>query len=365
MPVPRAVRARGCSRRSRTTGLLPAHLPFRGRRGPFPRRDWDGERIAFVALTLSAIAFGLQSAIDWTWFVPGPTAMALLSAGYVAGRGTGGGAACAGVRALRPSAAPLPFLEARARGRRSGRGVAAVLVAWAIWQPEASRTRSVQTAIELADQGRYEEAIEQERMTQPTPTRCPPLRSSPARRSRPRRGATAGGRAHPGASGAQVPRRARHLAGAGALPAAHAGPAAAGARDLAWRALPGPVLAAGPARSCCIPRRSARSGAARAPASRARRRRPPRAPPGARARPGAPCAAPSRGRPGPGSDRLRCGAGHARRQAGAPARGPAQLVPRSSNAAASVAGGPPATLYIAPSRPRSSARAVASAASPT
>ena len=143
---------------SRTTGLLPRHLPFRGRRGPFPRRDWDGERIAFVALTLSAIAFGLQSAIDWTWFVPGPTAMALLSAGYVAGRGP---VAVLHAHESEPSArAPHPFPSSRpARvAAAAAVGLAAVLAAWAIWQPEAS-DRAVKTAIELSDEGRYEEAI--------------------------------------------------------------------------------------------------------------------------------------------------------------------------------------------------------------
>ncbi|MGH2804117.1 MAG: O-antigen ligase family protein, partial [Thermoleophilaceae bacterium] len=54
---------------------------------PFPRRDWDPDRCAMVALGLIAVVFGLQSAIDWTWFVPGPAAMALVAAGFVAGRG--------------------------------------------------------------------------------------------------------------------------------------------------------------------------------------------------------------------------------------------------------------------------------------
>ncbi|MFL5887422.1 MAG: O-antigen ligase family protein, partial [Thermoleophilaceae bacterium] len=50
-------------------------------------RPFSAERIGFIALALGAIVFGLQSAIDWTWFVPGPAVMALVAAGFVAGRG--------------------------------------------------------------------------------------------------------------------------------------------------------------------------------------------------------------------------------------------------------------------------------------
>ncbi|MBA2581322.1 MAG: O-antigen ligase family protein [Thermoleophilaceae bacterium] len=47
----------------------------------------SADRLALAALALAAIVFALQSAIDWTWFVPGPTIMALAAAGFVAGRG--------------------------------------------------------------------------------------------------------------------------------------------------------------------------------------------------------------------------------------------------------------------------------------
>jgi hypothetical protein len=56
--------------------------------GAFRRRlPWTAERVGLVALALSAIVYGLHSAVDWIWFVPGPTVMAVLAAGYVAGRG--------------------------------------------------------------------------------------------------------------------------------------------------------------------------------------------------------------------------------------------------------------------------------------
>jgi tetratricopeptide (TPR) repeat protein len=140
---------------ARTTALRPRRLPFRRSRAdqPPPRRDWSGDRIALVALVLIAIAFGLQSAIDWTWFVPGPAAMAIAAAGFVAGRG--------------PSAArqgPAPGLAAHSgpspQRLLSAAAVllAALLTAWAIWQPEAA-DRATGDAIALADQGDVDGAL--------------------------------------------------------------------------------------------------------------------------------------------------------------------------------------------------------------
>jgi hypothetical protein len=62
----------------RATGLL-------RRRGV--RFAWTPERVGLIALSLVAVVFGLHSLVDWVWFVPGPTAMALVAAGFVAGRG--------------------------------------------------------------------------------------------------------------------------------------------------------------------------------------------------------------------------------------------------------------------------------------
>ncbi|HVI37870.1 MAG TPA: O-antigen ligase family protein, partial [Gaiellales bacterium] len=67
---------------ARTTGLE-RHA---ARRQGAPAH-WDADRVATTALALAALAYAFQSAIDWTWFVPGPTVMAILIAGYVAGRG--------------------------------------------------------------------------------------------------------------------------------------------------------------------------------------------------------------------------------------------------------------------------------------
>ena len=54
---------------------------------PRRRLPYGADRAGLVALSLAAIVYGLHSAIDWIWFVPGPTVMALAAAGFVAGRG--------------------------------------------------------------------------------------------------------------------------------------------------------------------------------------------------------------------------------------------------------------------------------------
>ena len=108
-----------------------------------------------MALSLVAVVFGLQSVIDWTWFIPGPMAMALVAAGFVAGRGPAH--ALAGVE----TRAPEPPL-ARPSTERIVAAAAVVLcgllVAWAVWQPEAS-DRATNEALRLSEEGSYDEAL--------------------------------------------------------------------------------------------------------------------------------------------------------------------------------------------------------------
>jgi tetratricopeptide (TPR) repeat protein len=152
----------------RTTALLPRRLPFADRLPfarsgdmPAPRRDWDGDRIALVALPLVAIAFGLQSIVDWTWFVPGPMAMALVAAGFVAGRGPQPALAASPAGPAGPAAGPAARFRRPDTGRivaAAGVVLAGLVLAWAIWQPEAS-DRATGNALELSDQGRFDEAL--------------------------------------------------------------------------------------------------------------------------------------------------------------------------------------------------------------
>jgi hypothetical protein len=48
---------------------------------------FDAERVGLWTMAVIALIFGLHSAIDWTWFVPGNVVPALLCAGWVVGRG--------------------------------------------------------------------------------------------------------------------------------------------------------------------------------------------------------------------------------------------------------------------------------------
>ena len=139
------------------TGLLPRRL-LRGadeERVPL-RRDWDAHRIALVTVLLVPVAFGVQSLLDWTWFIPAPAVMALIAAGYVAGRGPLGSEDEEG-------AATGPVFTRRPTWGRILAGVAAVataaLIAWAAWQPEAS-DHATNDALALADKKKFDAAVE-------------------------------------------------------------------------------------------------------------------------------------------------------------------------------------------------------------
>jgi hypothetical protein len=107
---------------------------------PLPRLTFGPEHVAMATLATIALIFGVHSFIDWTWFVPGTLVIALLAAGWVAGRGP----------LEEPPADPrdLPArLRAGARGPSGGlRAAVAVLVlavgalaAWTAWEPLGAR----------------------------------------------------------------------------------------------------------------------------------------------------------------------------------------------------------------------------------
>jgi hypothetical protein len=91
-----------------------------------PRPPLTAERIGLMTLATTALAFGVHSAVDWTWFIPGTAVTGLLCAAWVVGRG--------------PASEPIP--EPRSRpgpGRLAAAGlvVAVGLIgAWTIWQPQ-------------------------------------------------------------------------------------------------------------------------------------------------------------------------------------------------------------------------------------
>jgi hypothetical protein len=132
-------------------------LPRRWLRGagddtPLPRRDWNAGRIALTAVAIVPLVFGVQSLLDWTWFIPAPAAMALVAAGFVVGRGHAAD--------LEDGAEPV---RRRPGARRIAAAVltlaTAALLGWAIWQPEAS-DRATNDALALADERKFDDAIE-------------------------------------------------------------------------------------------------------------------------------------------------------------------------------------------------------------
>jgi hypothetical protein len=90
------------------------------------------EREGMAALVIVVIGFGIQSAVDWTWYFPGVTVPVLLCAGWLAGRG--------------PLVAPVGWLRSRRSlldrpGAVAVAAVAAVLAVgggWILWQPQRS-----------------------------------------------------------------------------------------------------------------------------------------------------------------------------------------------------------------------------------
>lgn len=119
-----------------------AGLPS-GRR---PAPEWTEDRRARVALALCAVAFGLQSAIDWTWFVPATVLAAIVAAGYLAGLGPG------------RRSGELPGTPERRSGwsQRARLAAAAVTIlalvpiAWLVWQPERAERANGRVLDELS-----------------------------------------------------------------------------------------------------------------------------------------------------------------------------------------------------------------------
>ena len=138
---------------------------------------FDAERVALWTMAAGVVVFGVHSAIDWTWFVPGNVLPAMLLAGWVAGRGplrarlAAADAPPAGTEPVEevPAEAEAPE-PPRARWRRAlpapVPGVLAALAlatalvaAWAAYQPVRAENLG-DTALEQSDKGAYEQAVE-------------------------------------------------------------------------------------------------------------------------------------------------------------------------------------------------------------
>jgi hypothetical protein len=101
-----------------------------------PGRRWGSltaplaaEREGLIALLVVVIAFGFQSAIDWTWYFIGVAVPALVAAGWLAGRGPLDSPG--EVASDRPSLLARPGVAAGVTGLVT----VSLLMAWLIWQP--------------------------------------------------------------------------------------------------------------------------------------------------------------------------------------------------------------------------------------
>ncbi len=141
--------------------LLAAWLGSAARATGLRRRDrgrpFDAERIGLLTLVATVIVFGVSSFVDWTWFVPANAAVALLAAGWVAGRGPLGGAGEAMAAGAGAGGGLVARLRtgARERMRAICAGATLLLVvaaAWAIWQPLRADSLT-QDALDSLDRG--------------------------------------------------------------------------------------------------------------------------------------------------------------------------------------------------------------------
>jgi hypothetical protein len=133
-----------------TLALLAAWLAAAGRSTHPWNRSWregawravalpySAERIGLLTMLCVVAAFGVHSLVDWTWYVPGDACVALLCAGWLAGRGPL-------AREATPRRAPSLREIGPTRGILAAATIVATLVAmWAQWQPLRSVNASNQ-----------------------------------------------------------------------------------------------------------------------------------------------------------------------------------------------------------------------------
>jgi hypothetical protein len=91
------------------------------------------ERTGLITMLVVVVIYGVSSAVDWTWFIPGVTVPAMVCAGWLAARG--------------PLSEPQPKAAAARTTRRLPLGriataiavIATALIAgWFVWQPQHS-----------------------------------------------------------------------------------------------------------------------------------------------------------------------------------------------------------------------------------
>jgi len=117
------------------------------------------ERVGLLTLLSIVVIFAAHSFVDWTWFVPGTCVLALLCAGWVAGRGPQE----APERAEEPPGPPVRARLAAARrdplrvAAAAGAVAIALACAWATWQPLRA-VNAGDDSLELVSEGKIAQA---------------------------------------------------------------------------------------------------------------------------------------------------------------------------------------------------------------
>jgi tetratricopeptide (TPR) repeat protein len=86
---------------------------------------YTAERIGLLSMLCLVVIFGAHSLVDWTWYFPGDACVALLCAGWLAGRGP----------LTREAAQSATSRSAQRIGLAAAVVLASLLAAWAQWQP--------------------------------------------------------------------------------------------------------------------------------------------------------------------------------------------------------------------------------------
>jgi tetratricopeptide (TPR) repeat protein len=109
-----------------------------------------------VTMVAVVVTFVVHSAVDWTWFVPGDAVIALLCAGWVAGRGP------LADRVARPRISLARLAHSPPAAAAAAVAIAlALVVAWSQWQPLRSE-QAYNAGLDALANGQLKHAIADE-----------------------------------------------------------------------------------------------------------------------------------------------------------------------------------------------------------
>jgi O-antigen ligase len=110
-----------------------------------PAATFTPERVGMLSMLCLVVVFGVHSFVDWTWYVPGDACVALLCAGWLAGRGS---LTLPHTGLVRPRSLQQVGYVRSAVAAAALAG--ALLAAWTQWQPQRSANASQQALAQLA-----------------------------------------------------------------------------------------------------------------------------------------------------------------------------------------------------------------------